>query len=261
MKYTQDEVNRRRKERRRRIRKRRIIASLISLFILSLVVLAILCVTVFFKVERLSVTGSKKYTPEQVATVSGVTSKTNLIMVSEKNLTEKIRAKLPFVDSVEIKRDFPNHLTLEVTDAKEYATIKKGKTYYTVSRKGYVLNSYSKKPKKVFEIVCGKKNLTLGTMAVLENNMQIDAIEQIVENLNSKSIPIDYVDVTDSLNLEIKVCGRFIVNLGTNANLDKKIAHLNGMVKKIEPEKTGKINLSMWSSQKTEGTFVETEIK
>ena len=40
----------------------------------------------------------------------------------------------------------------------------------------------------------------------------------------------------------------------------KKIAHLKGMVSKIDEDKSGKINLSMWTSQKTEGTFVESEI-
>lgn len=261
MKYSQDEVNRRRKERRRRIIKKRIITGLISLFILSLVVLAILCITVFFPVEQVSVTGSKKYTPEQVVSASGITQDTNLILVSEKSLTEKLRVKLPFVDDVNIKRDFPNHLIITVSDAKEYACLKKDKEYYTVSKKGYVLNSYRKKPKNVFEIVCDKQDLVAGTKAVLKKESQVEIITQIVENLNSKSIAIDYVDVSDSLNLEIKVSGRFIVNLGTNTNIDKKIAHLGGMLKKIEPEKTGNINLSMWSSQKTEGTFVETEIK
>ena len=261
MNYSQEDVNRRRKERRRKIRKKRIISGLISFFILSLVVLAILCVTVFFPVERVTVTGSKKYTPQQVVDASGITQDTNLIVVSENKLTEKIREKLPFVDSIKIKRDFPNHLLLSVNDAKEYAVIKKGSEYYTVSKKGYVLSKYSKKPKDILEIVCGKKNLTLGKMAELNSESEVSAIEQIITNLRNKSITINYVDVTDSLNLEVKVCGRFIVNFGTSANLDKKIAHLDGMVAKIDQDKTGKINLSMWSSQKTEGTFVEGDIK
>lgn len=261
MNYSQEDVNRRRKERRRKIRKKRMISGLISFFILSLVVLAILCVTVFFPIERVTVTSSKKYTPQQVVDAAGITQDTNLIVVSENKLTEKIREKLPFVDSIKLKRDFPNHLIISVNDAKEYAVIKKGGEYYTISKKGYVLCKYSEKPENILEIICGKKNLTLGKMAELSSKSEVSAVENIVTYLNQKSIPTDYVDVSDSLNLEVKICGRFIVNFGTSANLDKKIAHLDGMVKKIDQEKTGKINLSMWSSQKTEGTFVEGDIK
>lgn len=260
MTYDQNDVKRRRAERRRAIRRRRIIKGLISFFIISIIVFAVLCITVLFPVKRVSVMGSNMYTPNQISSASGITQKTNMFLVSADSLTEKVRLKLPFVDSIKVKRDFPDRLILTVSDAKEYATIKYGNEYYTVSKKGFVLKKYGEKPENIFEVICNPDSLSLGTSAKLKDENQAALIEEIVKNLEAKQIKIDYVDVTDTVNIKAKICGRFLVNFGTNTNIDKKVAHLNGMVQKIDESKTGKINLSMWTSQKTEGSFVESDI-
>lgn len=258
--YSQDEVKRRREERRRKIRRKRIITGLITFLIFSVVIFAILSVTVLFPVKHVSVTGSKRYNANQIVSASGVTQDTNMILASAKRLGDKIRLKLPFVDSIKIKRDFPDRLIITVTDAKEYAAVKSGDSYYTISKKGYAINKYSEKPEGVFEIVCSVDDITLGTKIEVKDKKQSENLETVIKNLEAKSIPVDYVDVTNSVSIKAKICGRFLVNFGTNTNLDKKIAHLKGMVQKIDETKTGKINLSMWSSQKTEGSFVESEI-
>ena len=260
MNYSQEEVKRRREERRRAIRRKRMIAGFISFLIISVLILAVLSVTVLFPIKRVSVTGSKIYNANQIVEASGVKQDTNMILVSAKSLTEKIRLKLPFVESVKIKRDFPDRLVITVVDAKEYAVIKSGDAYYTISKNGYALNKYIDKPDGVFEIMCAVKDITLGTKIQVKDKNQSKILETLIKNLEEKSIQIDYVDVTNTVNIKAKVCGRFLVNFGTNTNLSKKIAHLNGMVEKIDEDKTGKINLSMWTSQKTEGSFVESEI-
>jgi len=260
MSYEREEIMKRRAERKKRIRRRRIFTAFLSFVFISLLVLVILCFTVLFPIKTVSAKGSKLYTAEQIVTASGITEKNNLFTVSEKELTEKIRVKLPFVDAIEIKRELPDTLIITATDAKECACIKDGDTYYTLSRKGYVLSSYPEKPEGVFLIVCNSKPLTLGEKAELKKENEINAISLVVDNLTTKKIVIDYIDVSDILNITAKVEGRFVVNFGNSANLDKKIAHLSAMVSKIEENKTGKINLSMWTSQKTEGTFVEGDI-
>ncbi|MBR4072337.1 MAG: FtsQ-type POTRA domain-containing protein [Clostridia bacterium] len=257
MSNTKDAVERRRAERRRRIRRKRIITTLLVLFIISLITGIILAVALLFPVENITASGSKIYTSEQIIKASGITEENNLLFVNEDKLYEVIRKKLPYTDSVKIKKDLPNSLSIKVEDAKEYTCFNTDNGYYTVSKKGYVLEVYPEKPENLFYIECGIKNPVIGELVEIKKASDADVLKAIIENCEKKNINIDYIDITNSLSLEAKVCGRFIVNFGTYSNIDKKIAHLSGMLSGIPEDKTGRINLSMWTSDKTEGSFVE----
>ena len=69
-------------------------------------------------------------------------------------------------------------------------------------------------------------------------------------------IRVTRVDITDELAITVGVDGRFTVNLGTSNYIDKKFAHLSGMIKNMDASAAGKINLSMWTPSNTEGSFV-----
>jgi cell division septal protein FtsQ len=230
--------------------------------IVAIITFAILSLTVLFPVSVLNAKGSKLYTEAQIIKASGITSDDNLFMVNEEDITEKIRHKLPYIDTVEIKRNLPDAMFINVTDAKEYSCYFWKGEYYTVSRRGYVLNKYSDPPQGLFVVMCDEKDIECEVGYALEFKKEIleQRIENISELLKNEGIAIDRIDVSNPISLSVKVCGRFEVLLGTSANLDKKIAHLGGMVKSIDPQKTGKINLSMWTSDKTQGSFVEGEI-
>lgn len=259
MSYEREEIMKRRAERKKKIRRRRLFTGFLTFVFFSLIVLVILCYTVLFPIKSVAAVGSKLYTSEQIITASGLSEDDNLFRVSEKELTEKIRVKLPFIDSIKIKRKFPDELIITASDAKEFACIKDSDIYYTLSQKGYVLNSYSEKP-DVLELICNNKPLALGEKAALKEVKEANLLKQLTDSLMAENIKIDNINVTDILNITAMVEGRFIVNFGNSTNLDKKIAHLGGVVLKIDKEKTGKIDLSMWTSQKKEAAFVESEI-
>ena len=82
-------------------------------------------------------------------------------------------------------------------------------------------------------------------------------INDIVSLAGEYSLKIDGIDITNELSLTVGVDGRFTVNFGTSNNLYEKFAHLSGMIKNIDEGKSGKIDLSMWTSSNTQGTFVE----
>lgn len=261
MSNQQREVSNKIKKKKRKQTKKRILSGFFTFLFVSLIIFAILSVTVLFPIKEVSITGSNIYTPEQILDATDITTDTNLLVIREEKLAEKIREKLPFVDSIKIEREFPSKLNITAKDAKEEAAFKVGKEFYTVSKRGYVLNKYTEKPENIFEISVNKAEVNLGKMVSIEADDEKKALIEISEKLIKNEIKIDYIDVTDSLSLKAKVEGRFEVNFGTSMNIDKKVSHLKGMILQIDNKKTGKINLSMWTSEKTEGTFVEGDIK
>ena len=256
----QSEVNRRRKQRQKQARKRQMAIAFISIFVVSLIValvsLVVLCFTVFFDVKQISVSGSEIYSNAEIIKASDITTEDNLFIIREKRVEEKIRQSLPYVDDVKIKRRLPDKVALIITDAKEYAYFEHEGKYYIVSENGYVLKEQTEAPENVFEIITSGITGNVGEKAVFANQNEEKLINELIVLLEAKGINIDKIDVTSQLEIKLFVEDRFEVILGDSKYLTEKIAHLSGMIAEIS-DRGGRIDLSMWTPQKSQGSFVE----
>lgn len=249
-------VEQRRKARKRQIRKRRAIKTFFVLLIIAVITFAILSVTVLFPIKSVTVKGSKIYAASEVVKAGEITQSTNLLTLSEQKLTEKIRTELPFVDSVELTKDFPNSVTIKVNDATEKYCYNYGGKYYTVSNKNYVLKSYGELPDEIAEIKCGKITCVPGKKIEIHDQNAKKTCEKIFKVFQNKNIKINSIDTTNSVNITIKIEDRFEVILGGSAHMESKCKHLVSMIENIEKDAEGTINLSMWAPDKKEGTFI-----
>ena len=253
---TDKEIQARRKMRQRKARRRRLKICLVFFIIIALITLAIMCFTVFFPIKRISVSGSEIYSKAEIIKASGLTTEDNLFVVSEDKIEEAIRKKLPYIDSVELKRHLPDAVELTVTDAKEYSCFKIGEEYFVVSENGYVLSTQAECPQNVFEIVTSGVKCEIGEMIEYENSAEQQLVTTLTSALDKKEINIDKIDVSNIINLTVSVEGKFTVTLGTQEYLEQKIAHLSGMIDSIG-DRSGEINLSMWTPDNSQGSFVE----
>ena len=252
----QSDVQKRRAERRKKIRRRRLKIAFIFFLIIAVVIFAIMCFTVLFPIKRISVSGSEIYSKAEIIKASGLTTDDNLFVVSEDKIEENIRKSLPYIDSVSLKRNLPDAVALTVTDAKEFACYKTGDTYSIVSEKGYVLSSQPECPENVFEIITSGVSANISEILIYDNAAEEELVKELITILSEKEINIDTIDVTNILDISISIEGKFTVSLGTSDYLSEKIAHLYSMINSIGDRK-GKINLSMWTPNNTQGSFVE----
>ena len=250
-----DEFLRKRKLRQRKIRRRRIITALVFFGILLIAVGVILSLTVLFPIEQIKVSGSEKYTSDEVIAACGIKTGDNLFTSSAD--VEELKEKLPYIESVSVSRSLPSTLVIKVKEASEYACFYTGGKYYAVSEKWQVLNAYDQKPDGIFEIKAGNVECVPGKTAVFSEEKSGTLINDIISLAGEYSLKIDGIDITEELSITVGVDGRFSVNFGTSNNLSEKFAHLSGMIKNIDEGKSGKIDLSMWTSSNTQGTFVE----
>lgn len=250
-----DEFARKRILRRKRIIRRRIILGFGLFFVLLSAVFAVLSFTVLFPVKSVNAAGSKIYSQEEIVAACGINAGDNLLRADVD--TEKIRKQLPYVQSVTVRRKLPDTVNITVKDAKENAVVGSGGKYYSVGRDWFVLNCYDEMPRDLIEIISEKIECKVGSFAKFSDAKTETLINDIEKNAGDCGIKLNEIDLTDELTVSVKAEGRFRVNMGTSNNLDKKFAHLGGMIKNIDPQKTGKINLSMWTPSNTEGTFVE----
>lgn len=252
----QSDVNRRRAIRRKRARIRHLLVAFVIFLIIALITLAIMCFTVFFPIKRISVSGSEIYNKKQIIQASKLSTDDNLWVVSEKTIEKNIRKKLPYVDNVELKRVLPDAVVLTITDAKEYAYYQSGEKYYILSDNGYILKEQTEQPQNVFKIVTQGISGKVSDKAVYKNSTEEETVNTLITALNNEKLNIDEIDVSDMINITVKVSGKYVVNLGKNDYANQKIAHLATMIEEIG-DRSGMINLSMWTPDDKQGTFVE----
>lgn len=220
-----------------------------------------LSLTVFFPIVNLSATGSKIYSSEEIVKHSGIKLGDNLFVISRTRAEDNLKSTLPFVESIEFKRKIPDTLTIAVKDAKEFACYSVNKRYFTVSESGWVLKETAKKPSNLIEIIMDDVECKVGSQIVLKEKTAKEITDTITDSLKTHNISLNKINLSDKLVIKIKVENRFTVNLGTSNNLQEKIRHLSSMIKEIDPKKQGEINLSMWTSDNTQGTFKEKKEK
>ncbi len=246
------DINRRRAARQKKARQRQLKFMLIVFIIIAVIILAIMCFTVFFKVEKIKVSGSKLYTSKDIVSASQITTDDSWFFLSEEEIENNIRKKLNFVDNVELKKEFPNKVQLIVTDAKEYACYKSDDKYFILSENGYILKEQNEMPENVFEIITRGLKGKPGEKAKYANVTEEQIVIDLIEFLHSSDISINEIDVTSTMQIKLKIEDKYTVYLGKNEYIEDKIKHLKGMLKAITND-ADIIDLSVWSPENRHG--------
>ena len=252
-----DEFIRRRVERQRKLRKRRLTVFFIFLIITLLCIGTALSLTVFFPIESLTASGSAVYKSEQIIEVSGIKKGDNLFVISKSDVLDKLKSKLPYIETVELERQLPGSLKIKVTDADEYACVLSENKYYTVSKSGWVLKVSNAAVDNIFEIRGADVKCEVGSQLVFKREEDSELIDRISAAFKQNGIAINFIDISNEVDILIGADGRFTVSLGTSNYTEEKIKHLAGMIEKIPSESEGKINLSMWTTDNTSATFIK----
>ena len=255
------EVNETKEMRRKKRRKRRLLVGFIVFMITAMSVAAVLSITILFPVKTVKAKGSKLYTEKQIIKSSGITEENNLFTLSAEAVTENLVRNLPYIDSVELKRELPDTITIIVKDATEYASFFADDVYYVISRGGRVINAYTEQPENTFLIEGCTAKCKVGQMARFEDEKNRKIIFDLAEELEKENIFINKINISDKYNITLTVEGRFNVILGSEIDAEKKIAQLDSMIENIDKNATGRIDLSIWTEENRKGSFVAGDIE
>lgn len=90
----------------------------------------------WLRVRDVTVSGTRVLTPSQVEAVAAVPLGSPLASVDTDAIAERLRRKLPRIDSVDVVRSWPDGIALEVTERKPVLLLEKGAKFVEVDRKG-----------------------------------------------------------------------------------------------------------------------------
>lgn len=93
------------------------------LCILAVVVALTAGATVFFRVERVSVSGNQRYTQEEIIAASGIQLGDNLYSLNKVRIGRNIRTTLPYIGELTINRALPSTIVIKVTEWEAVARL------------------------------------------------------------------------------------------------------------------------------------------
>ena len=98
---------------------------------------------VFFRVQTIEVAGEKRYTAEDIISVSGIQQGDYLALLDKNYIVRKIRSDLPYVESVAIKRTLPDSVLVEVTESSVAAAVEVSGSWWLINSSGKLLEEVS----------------------------------------------------------------------------------------------------------------------
>ncbi|WP_371597529.1 cell division protein FtsQ/DivIB [Streptomyces sp. NBC_00564] len=130
-------------------RPRTLIILMIAAVLLGAASVWVLYGSSWLRVERVSASGMRVLTDQQVREAADVPAGSPLISVDTDAIEERLRRKLPRIDSVDVVRSWPHGIGLKVTERTPVLIEEKGGKFVEVDAKGVRFATVSDAPKSV----------------------------------------------------------------------------------------------------------------
>ena len=251
-------------EQRRRRRRRRNIVFYTALFLLVIGVAILLCFTVLFKLETVSVSGSSRYSAEEIIKASGLVKGENLFRQDLDKASSRVEEALPYIGEAQVSRKLPAEIVITVSEAQIAGVVEFEGQKILLDAKGKVLEATGEAPEncpvfkglKIKDAVPGKPL----QYADEEQKKTVDSLMQAIEESGLSNIT-EY-DVTDIYTLSVVYNNRIRLELGVSTDLVYKLRFFNeGLLQagKLTDKDMGTLDLSQ-ASDTNKAYFQEEDI-
>lgn len=237
--------------------------------VVAVVVACVLALSVFFKVDKITVTGADVYSDWSIEQASGIQKGDKLLTFSHARAGAQIKANLPYVNTVRFGIKLPDTVNIIVEEAEVVYSVKDGKGQW------WLMNSDGRIVEMINEAAAANYTQVLGVE--LESpapNLQAVAAEasptetdasgefipvtvtgaqrlhtamQILKALEANDIVGDAasVDVTRVEDIILWYGSRYQVNLGDSTRLEYKIAYMNdAILEELQDYQSGILDVS-----------------
>ena len=249
---------------------------LVQLLTVTAVVLAlIMSLSVFFKVETITVSGAEKYSKWAVREASGIKEGDNLLTFSIPRASGQIIAKLSYVDKVRIGIKLPDTVNIYIEELDVAYAIKDSTgTWWLMTSEGRMVEQtnggvaadhtqilgVTVEAPEVNEFAVATELPPTETdesgelvPVTVTGAQRLSAAMQILKALEANDIVGEAasVDVTRLEDIILWYGTRYQVNLGGTGNMEYKIACMNDAILQLSDYQTGVLDVSFnyWKTQ------------
>ena len=137
--------------------------------------------SLFFKADQIFVTGTSRYSQQQVLQASGIRQGGNLFLLNKHQAAAAITDQLPYVESVRIRRQLPNALRIEITECTHPLALEQDGALWLLNGNGKLIDKLQPGQGESCPLVTGLTLTSpqLGQLAVPENQDKWDLLQQL----------------------------------------------------------------------------------
>ncbi|MBQ7938109.1 MAG: FtsQ-type POTRA domain-containing protein [Oscillospiraceae bacterium] len=190
----------------------------VSLFLIAAAVY--LCLTMLFNVDRITIVGNTIYEERELIETSGIEKGENLFEVDTAYAENKLYSVFNYIEEVEVKRSFPNGVTITIEEAVPFSVIEEADGFTLVSAGGKVLERGLEEVPYDMLLVRG-----LSTVTSTEDDVKrMDLMQRIINSMRELEMEgYNFLDLSETLEIVMIYDDRVRVNLGNELELEYKL--------------------------------------
>lgn len=233
---------------KKKMKQRRRTAFFTLVVVLCIVVVTVLSLTVFFNVDSITVEGEKHYSEAQIIKISRIEKGQNLFRMNKFKIIDRLKAELPYLENVKIRRNFMGKIGLIITveETEPYMYVRDGKGYCLVDHNLKVLETVEKKPKNIANISGVKaENAVPGEPLTCKDGVEKHLLQLtpiLHEHLGAGNIT--EINITAVYDIRFVYEDRVSVKLGTLEKIEQKVQLTKHILDKNSKSEHAEIDVS-----------------
>ena len=239
---------------REKRRRRRLRFFYFFLFLTVLSAAVVLSLTVLFQVDTIQVTGSSRYSQEEIVKASGLKTGENLFLTGTKGAKAALESKLPYLEDVKVSRRLPAKLVIQVKQAGVAGAASFQGRYVLLSDSGKVLELANRVPSGC-TVLNGLafSSAVPGKQAAYKSKENRDLYSRVIGAIRENKLDkVTKIDISSPYRILVEYDGRITMNLGNSSDLEYKLRFGRNVLdtkdengnKNIGDEEKGVLNLS-----------------
>lgn len=250
-------ARRRHSNRRRKRGNSGFLYKLLSVLVICGAVVAAL--TLFFRVDRIVVSGAERYSEDDVIRASGIGNGDNLFLLNKYDAARNIADALPYIDieDIWIRRDLPDTLLIDVEECDTVLAVIQGGSAWLVSPRGRIVDQVPASRAADVGVIDGCELLapSVGTDIAMATELadRQESLLALLAALDEAGTMdrADAVHIGGADCLTMDYMGRFRVEMAYGADYPRMLRILDGAASQLESNQTGTITLdpdSQWEA-------------
>lgn len=189
-------------------------------------------------VHSIEVTGNKALSDKEVVQKSSLTTNTNIWMIDESKI-KKMLNKNPIIESVQVNKQLPWTVELEIDEYNSVGYVKRDGFYYPILGNGKVLTKLKRKSTN------GDAPLLIDFNDESKLNKMTDELKKLPQNIRSLISEIHWKPKEDNKNkIVLYMSDGYMVD-GTIRNFAKNMKVYPSIVAQLDPKSKGIIHIGV----------------
>ncbi len=209
----------------------------------------LLVLLVFFRVEEFQVSGNVRYTADEVAAASGITSGDVLMSVNKTRAASRILVKLPYVRQVTMSKALPGTIRFDVVECKALVGAESEfGARWLMNSDGKLLEKLSDDAEMTLPLIQGVilELPNAGDPASFDEEQKGERAMEVARALEEAGLlqTVKVIDVSDPDDVILSYDDRVEVYIGDGTDVDYRLQYMIGAMAKLDADVRGSLDIS-----------------